>query len=88
MEITAAELKALNIPRQYHWRIRSRLAVLTYAGDHGVRGASRRFGLDRKTIREWRRRWRAAGAAGLVPRYPAERPRRIGQPIVDLIEQP
>jgi transposase InsO family protein len=87
MEITAAELKALNIPRQYHWRIRSRLAVLTYAGDHGVRGASRRFDLDRKTIREWRRRWQAAGAAGLVPRYPAERPRRIGQPIVDLIEQ-
>lgn len=51
-----------------------------------MRGASRRFDLDRKIIRQWRRRWQAAGVVGLVPRYPAQRPRRIGQPIVDLIE--
>lgn len=86
MEITTAELKALKIPERYHWRIRSRLAILTYVAEYGIKGTSRRFRLDRKTIREWRRRWQAAGVVGLVPRYPAERPRRIGQPIVGLIE--
>ncbi len=86
MEITIVELKALKIAVRYHWRVRSRLAVLAYVAEHGVKGASRRFGLDRKTIREWRRRWQAAGVVGLVPRYPAERRRRIGQPVVDLIE--
>lgn len=72
MEITIVELKALKIAPRYHWWVRSRLAVFAYVAEHGVKGASRRFGLDRKAIREWRRRWQAAGVVGLVPRYPAD----------------
>jgi transposase len=44
-----------------------------------------RFGLDRKTVRQWRDRAREAGAPGLVPRYPKRRPRRIPVDVVELI---
>ena len=49
--------------------------------------AAERFGLDRKTVREWQDRAKAAGEAGLVPRYPKRRARRIPEATVSLIEQ-
>jgi len=60
------------------------LAVVEFATLHGVSPAAPRFGLDRKTVRAWRDRAREAGAAGLVPRYPARR-RRIPIGVVELI---
>jgi hypothetical protein len=38
-------------------------------------------------VREWRDRAKAVGEAGLVPRYPKRRPRRIPEATVSLIEQ-
>jgi transposase len=61
------------------------MAVLEYAAVHGIRPAAARFGLDRKTVRAWRRRLREAGTAGLVPRYPKRRRRRIPDQVVELI---
>ncbi len=75
------------VSRQYRWKVQARLAVLEYATARGLKPAAARFGLDRKTVREWRDRARTAGVAGLVPRYPARRPRRIPETTVALIEQ-
>ena len=86
MNVTTAELRAMKIPTPARWKLRARLAVLAYAAEHGIRSASTRFGLDRKTIRAWRGRWQAAGAKGLVPRYPSRRARRIRPEVVQLIE--
>jgi len=66
-------------------KVRERLAVLAYVKVHGVAPAAQRFGLDRKTVRTWRDRYRAHGEAGLVPRYPTRRPRRIPEETVALI---
>src|SRR5262245_4145956 len=74
-----------SISRQYRWKVKSRLAVLEYVGMHGAKPAASRFGLDRKTIRAWRTRARTGGPAGLVPRYPQRRRRRIAAEVVDLI---
>jgi transposase InsO family protein len=76
-----------SISRQYRWKVKGRLAVLEYANAHGIQPAATRFGLDRKTIREWRDRTREAGPVGLVPRYPKRRARRIPAAVVDLIAQ-
>ena len=84
--ITTKELTTLKIPRRYHHTVKSRLAIVHYATDFGIKGAARRFGLDRKTVRAWRRRWQAAGLVGLVPRYPPIRARRIAESTVALIE--
>jgi transposase-like protein len=54
------------IPVRYRLRLKQRLAVVTYAEEHGVKPAARHFGIDRKTVREWRNRWRAAGERGLI----------------------
>jgi transposase-like protein len=67
--ITTKELTTLKTAKCYHHTIKSRLAVETYATEHGIKGAARRFGLDRKTIRTWRRGWQADGLVGLVPRF-------------------
>jgi transposase InsO family protein len=85
--ITTKELKTLKIAQRYHHTVPSRLAVVTYAATHGTNPAARRFGLDRKTVRAWRRRWQAAGPPGLVPRYPASRAHRIPPSTIALIEQ-
>jgi transposase InsO family protein len=61
----------------YRGKVRERLAVLAYVKVHGVAPAAQRFGLDRKTVRTWRDRYRGHGESGLVPRYPTRRPRRI-----------
>jgi transposase-like protein len=66
--------------------VKQRVAIVEYAGEYGVKPASRRFGLERKTIRRWRDRWRAEGLAGLVPRYLAHRPSRLSPELVALIE--
>jgi transposase len=66
--------------------VKHRVAIVEYALEYGVKPASRRFGPERKTIRRWRDRWRAEGLAGLVPRYPAQRPSRLSPEPVALIE--
>lgn len=84
-EAAATATSKPKISLQYRLRIKQRLKVLEYALVHGLKPAGRRFGLDRKTIREWRDRSRAAGVAGLLPRYPTRRARRIAATVVDLI---
>ncbi|MBK9308338.1 MAG: transposase [Nitrospira sp.] len=84
--ISTKELTTLKIAKRYHHNIKSRFAIVTYATEHGIKGAARRFGLDRKTIRAWCRRWQTAGLVGLVPRYPSIRARRIAESTVALIE--
>ena len=75
------------ISRKHRWKVQGRVAVLEYAAAHGLKPAAERFGLDRKTVREWRDRAKAAGEAGLVPRYPKRRARRIPEETVRLIEE-
>ncbi len=75
----------LSISRGYRWKVQGRMAVLEYAAVHGLKPAAARFGLDRKTVRQWRDRAREAGAPGLVPRYPKRRRRRIPGEVVELI---
>jgi transposase len=74
-----------SISKQYRWKVKSRLAVLEYVNVHGLKPAATRFGLDRKTIREWRGRARETGEVGLVPRYPQRRARRIPAEVVHLL---
>lgn len=84
--ITTKDLTTLNIAKPYHHTIKSRLAFVHDATDHAMKGTARRFGLDRRTVRAWRRRWQAAGLAGLVPRSPPIRARRIAESTVALSE--
>lgn len=84
--ITTKELTTLKIAKRYHHTIKSRFAIVNYATEHGIKGAARRFGLDRKTVRAWYHRWQAAGLVGLVPRYPPIRARRIAESTVTLIK--
>lgn len=51
-------MSSIVIPVRYRLRVKQRLAVVAYAEEYGVKPASRRFGLNRKTIRQWRDRWR------------------------------
>lgn len=81
MEGTAA------IPTRYRLRVKQRLAVVEYVRQHGIKPASRQFGLARPTVRQWWRNWQRAGIQGLVPQYPARRRRRIGAHVVALITQ-
>ena len=57
---------------------------MDYAETHGLRAASRHFGLARRTVRVWFRRWKSGGERGLVPRYPQRRKRRVADRIVEL----
>lgn len=79
-------IREANVPRRYRARVRERLAMLEFARTHGIRATGLRFGLDRKTVREWRDRYRAAGVAGLIPRYPKTRARKVPNHIVGLIK--
>jgi transposase InsO family protein len=74
-----------SISRRDRWKVQGRLAVVKYAEVHGIKPAAARFGLDRKTVRQWRDRARGKGAVGLVPRYPKRRQRRIPAEVVELI---
>lgn len=84
--ITTKELTMLKIAKRSHHTVKSRFAIVQYATGYGIKGAARRFGLDRKTVRAWCRRWQAAGFLGLVPRYPVIRARRVAESTVALIE--
>ena len=81
----AAVMKAARVPRRYRLRVQERLVVLEYATRYGNKGAARRFGFDRKTIRHWRQRWKRDGVSGLVPRYPKRRARPVAETIVALV---
>ena len=85
--ITTQELSTQKIAKRYHHTVKSRLAIVQYATEYGIKGAARRCGLDRKTVRVWRRRWQATGLAGLVPRDPPIPPRRMANSTVALIEE-
>lgn len=65
--MTTKKLRTLRIAARHHHRINSRLAIVRSAEEYGFKGAARRFGLDRKTVRTWHRRWVTGGLAGLVP---------------------
>jgi transposase InsO family protein len=80
-------MREAKIPKRYRGRVRERLAILEYARAHSIRAAGFRFGLDRKTVREWRDRWHAAGVGGLIPRYPKTRARKVPDLIVELIKE-
>jgi transposase len=84
---TTQELTTQKIAKRSHHTVKRRLAIVPYATEHGIKGAARRFGFDRQTVRVWRRRWQAMGVVGLVPRSPPIRPRRIATSTVALIEE-
>jgi hypothetical protein len=69
------------IPVRYRLRPKQRLAVVTYAEEHGIKR------IDHKTVREWTKRWSRAGQRGLLPRYPDRRQRRLDERVIALITQ-
>ena len=73
-----------SIASRYQLRVKQRRRVVEFADDHGFRAAARHFGLARRTVRTWCRRWKADGDEGLVPRYPTRRRRRVSDGIVEL----
>ncbi len=78
----AEALREAGIRREHRCRVQQRLAAVEYADEHGLSAAGRKFGLDRKTVREWRKRYAQQGVAGLAPRYPAERARKLVDPVL------
>jgi transposase InsO family protein len=74
-----------SIPVRYQLRVKQRRRVVQYAETYGLRAASRHFGLARRTVRVWFRRWKTLGEVGLVPRYPARRKRRLSDATFELI---
>jgi len=80
-------MRNADIPRQYRWKVRERLAIVEYAVSHGLKPAAARFQLDRKTVRTWRTRWFTLGEAGLIPRYPARRQRRVAPEVIEWIAE-
>jgi transposase len=74
-----------NVPLQYRVRVTQRMEVVAYAREHGIKPAGRHFGLARRTVRTWVRRWKTAGVEGLVPRYPRQRKRRLAETTIELI---
>ena len=73
-----------SIPTRYQLRVKQRRRVVQYAEGHSLRAASRHFGLARRTVRVWFRRWKAGGDLGLVPLYRQRRKRRVSDAIVEL----
>jgi transposase len=73
------------VPAQYRLRVKRRMAIVAYAREHGIKPAGRHFGLARRTVRTWLRRWQADGPLGLVPQYPGQRERRLPVATVELI---
>jgi transposase InsO family protein len=81
------EKSAPAIPSRYRLKVKQRLVVLEYVKTHSLLATSRRFGMNRKTIREWRARYEAKGVAGLIPTYPDRRKSRLPAEVLLLIEQ-
>ena len=73
------------ITARHRLRVKQRRRIVDYAEEHGIKPASRYFGLARRTVRTWVRRWRAGGDEGLVPCYPAKRKRRLPDTTRELI---
>ncbi|MGH9140472.1 MAG: helix-turn-helix domain-containing protein [Vicinamibacterales bacterium] len=73
------------VPPRYDAQVKRRMTIVSYASEHGIKPASRHFGLARRTIRTWLRRWQADGNRGLVPLYPRERRRRVPLETIELI---
>lgn len=82
-----AEKPADGIPPRYRLKVKQRLAILEYARTHSLLATSRRFAMNRKTIREWRARYEAKGARGLIPTYPDRRKSRLPAEVLRLMEQ-
>jgi transposase InsO family protein len=82
-----AAMPDLVIPSQYRVRVKQRLKVLTYAAEHGLKPAARHFALSRTTVREWRDRHEVHGLAGLLPKYPKRRRRRVAVDVIPLVKQ-
>lgn len=80
-----AEQTTASIPARYRLKVKQGLAILEYARSHSLLGASRRFAMNRKTIREWRTRYRAQGVRGLIPVYPDRRRSRLPAEVIALI---
>jgi transposase len=80
-----AEQTTESIPARYRLKVKQRLAILEYASRHSLLAASRRFAMNRKTIREWRTRYRAKGVQGLIPVYPDRRRSRLPAEVIELI---
>ena len=74
-----------SIAKHYRFRVKQRRRVVEYALEQGSKPAGRHFGLARRTVRTWVRRWRAGGDEGLVPCYPAKRKRRLPDTTRELI---
>lgn len=55
-----AETTSTIVEPRYRLRVKQCLAIVEYAVASGVKPASRRFSLDRKTIRAWRDQWCSA----------------------------
>ena len=78
-EHTPAELRAL-ARRERDGRVGSRLLALADALDGMGRGeAARAAGMDRRTLRDWVRRYNAEGVEGLRDRPRAGRPCRLDE---------
>ena len=80
-----AEQTTQSIPARYRLKVKQRLAILEYASSHSLLAASRRFAMNRKTIREWRTRYRAKGVRGLIPVYPDRRRSRLPAEVIELL---
>jgi len=76
---------AHRIAGRHKLRVKQRRRVVEYALEQGIKPSARHFGLARRTVRTWVRRWKAGGEAGLVPQYPATRKRRLPESTRELI---
>ena len=74
------------VPPRYSLKVQERLKIVEWAMERGIKPAGERFGLDRKTVREWRDRYRAQGIVGLIPMYPERRKSRLPSEVLALIE--
>lgn len=70
---------------RHRLRVKQRRRIVEYATQYGIKPASRHFGLARRTVRTWVRRWKAGGDEELMPRYPATRKRRLPDTTRELI---
>ena len=71
---------------RYRLKVRERMVIIEQAMLHGLKPTAHRFRLDRKTVREWRDRFRALGPDGLIPQYPDRKKRRVAPEISPLVE--
>ena len=71
---------------RYRLKIRERMVIIEQALLHGLKPTAQRFRLNRKTVREWRDRFRVQGPNGLIPQHPDRKRRRIAPEVLPLVE--